>query len=167
MPGCQYFGRPPATTVSVLAHSPRRVVAVPVHITAPRLPVALHSEKSVLDSGPRSAPPRSSVLLKPSAKTKTPIFQKNISSPPIYSRALQQGTEPLIPIPIPIPDLSGDGDGGPIPDLPGMGGPSPSPSPICRGWGVHPHPHPRFESGIQLSTIEYCKGVEFRLPARV
>ena len=54
-----------------------------------------------------------------------------------------------------------------------------APSPICRGSGVHPHRHPRFagdrgsiptaipdlpESGIQLSTIEYCKGVEFRLP---
>ena len=67
----------------------------------------------------------------------------------------------------------------PIPDLPGIGGPSPSPSPIRRGSGVHSHPHPRFagdrgstpipipdlpESGIQLSTIEYCKGVEFRLP---
>ena len=53
------------------------------------------------------------------------------------------------------------------------------PSPICRGSGVRPHPHPRVagdggsipipipdspESGIQLSTIEYCKGVEFRLP---
>ena len=53
------------------------------------------------------------------------------------------------------------------------------PSPICRGSGVHPHRHPRFagdrgsiptaipdlpESGIQLSTIEYRKGVEFRLP---
>ncbi len=53
------------------------------------------------------------------------------------------------------------------------------PSPICRGSGVHPHRHPRFagnrgssptaipdlpESGIQLSTMEYCKGVEFRLP---
>ncbi len=55
------------------------------------------------------------------------------------------------------------------------------PSPICqcRGSGVHPHRHPRFagdrgsiptaipdlpESGIQLSTIDYCKGVEFRLP---
>ena len=57
------------------------------------------------------------------------------------------------------------------------------PPPICRGAGVHPHPPPRFgrgsgvhplvtptptpdlpESGIQLSTIEYCKGVEFRLP---
>jgi hypothetical protein len=53
------------------------------------------------------------------------------------------------------------------------------PSPICRGSGVHPHPHPRFagdrgsipipipdspESGIQLSTIENYKGVEFRLP---
>ncbi len=41
-------------------------------------------------------------------------------------------------IPIPIPDLPGIGPGGsipiPIPDLP--------------------------ESGIQLSTIEYCKGVE-------
>jgi hypothetical protein len=54
------------------------------------------------------------------------------------------------------------------------------PPPICLGSGVHPHPHPRFagnrgstvptptpdlpESGIQLSTIEYRKGVEFRLP---
>ena len=52
--------------------------------------------------------------------------------------------------------------------VPGHGTPDP-----------HPHPHPRFagdrgstpipipdlpESGIQLSTIEYCKGVEFRLP---
>jgi hypothetical protein len=53
------------------------------------------------------------------------------------------------------------------------------PSPICRGSGVHPRRHPRFagdrgsiptaipdlpESGIQLSTIEYCKGEELRLP---
>jgi hypothetical protein len=59
-----------------------------------------------------------------------------------------QGTEPPIPIPIPIPDLPGIGGGPPIPDL---------------------HPHPRSipdlpKSGIPLSTIEYCKGVEFRLP---
>jgi hypothetical protein len=54
---------------------------------------------------------------------------------------------------------------------------SPSPSPICRGSGMGSHS--RFagdrgsipitipdlpKSGIQLSTIEYCKGVEFRLP---
>ncbi len=82
-----------------------------------------------------------------------------------------QGTEPPIPIPIPIPDL------------PGMG--------MGMGMGARPHPHPRFagvwtgdrgsaaptpipdlpelESGIQLpvSTIEYCKGVEFRLPQRL
>ena len=38
----------------MLAHSQRRVVAV--HNTAPRLPVALHAEKSGLDSGPLSAP---------------------------------------------------------------------------------------------------------------
>ena len=53
--------------------------------------------------------------------------------------------------------------------LSGHGAPNPHPR----------HPHPRFardrgsittaipdlpESGIQLSTIEYCKGVEFRLP---
>ncbi len=62
---------------------------------------------------------------------------------------------------------------------PGPRSPSPSPSPICRGSGVHPHRHPRFpgdrgsiptaipdlpESGIQLSTMEHCKGIEFRLP---
>ena len=49
------------------------------------------------------------------------------------------------------------------------------PSPICRGPGIIPDPHPRFagdrgfipipipdlpKSGIQLSTIEYCKGVD-------
>jgi hypothetical protein len=69
----------------------------------------------------------------------------------------------------------------PSPICPGMG--MGVPSPICRGSGAHPHPHPRFagdggsipipipdlpESGTQcaqqLSTIEYCKGVEFRLP---
>ncbi len=41
------------------------------------------------------------------------------------------------------------------------------PSPICRGSGVHPHRSPSpicRGSGIQLSTIEYCKGVEFRSP---
>ncbi len=67
-----------------------------------------------------------------------------------------QGTEPPIPIPIPIPDLPGIGGGGPTPDLPGIGGPV-----------VHPHPHPRFArigDAVQLSTIEYCKGVELRLP---
>ncbi len=42
-----------------------------------------------------------------------------------------------------------------------------SPGPARRGSGVHSHPIPipdLPESGIQLSTIEYCKGVEFRLP---
>jgi hypothetical protein len=61
--------------------------------------------------------------------------------------------------------------------------PSPPPSPICRGSGMAVPLHPRFagdrgsiptvpvtaipdlpESGIQLSTIEYCKELEFRLP---
>jgi hypothetical protein len=63
---------------------------------------------------------------------------------------------------------------------------SPGPDPRFAGdWGSNPHPHPRFagdrgpgsestpipipagdlpESGIQLSTVECCKGVEFRLP---
>ncbi len=91
-----------------------------------------------------------------------------------YSRRLQ-GAEPPIPIPvfrvIMIPDLPGDGDGGPIPDSdwPGIGGPSRVPTPIPDLPGIgdhddhpHRHPHPRFaiESGIKLSTIEYCKGVD-------
>ncbi len=76
-----------------------------------------------------------------------------------------QGTEPPSPSPPPSPICRGSGMA--------------VPSPISRGSGVHPHRHPRFagdrgsipiaipdlpESGIQLSTIEYCKGVEFRLP---
>ena len=55
---------------------------------------------------------------------------------------------------IPIPDLPGIGDGPPIPGSPGIGGSTPIPIPDLP------------ESGIQLSTIGYCKldGVEFRLP---
>jgi hypothetical protein len=48
----------------------------------------------------------------------------------------------------------GHSDGGPIPDLGSTG-----------DRGSIPIPIPDLpESGIQLSTIEYCKGVDFRLP---
>ena len=51
----------------------------------------------------------------------------------------------------------------PSPICPGMG--MGVPSPICRGSGIIPIPIPDLpESGIKLSTIEYPKGVEFRLP---
>jgi hypothetical protein len=65
-------------------------------------------------------------------------------------RNQSQGTEPPIPIPVPIPDLPGigarAGDGGPTPDFAGDRGPIPIPD--------------LPESGIKLSTIEYCKGVD-------
>ena len=81
------------------------------------------------------------------------------------AEARPRARNPRSPSPSPSPICRGSGMG--------------VPSPICGGSGVHPHPHPRFagdrgsipipipdlpESGIQLSTIEYCKGVEFRLP---
>ena len=68
---------------------------------------------------------------------------------------------PRSPSPSPSPICRGSGMG--------------VPSPICRGPGIIPDPHPRFagdrgfipipipdlpKSGIQLSTIEYCKGVD-------
>ncbi len=72
------------------------------------------------------------------------------------TRESTEGTEPpMIPIPTAIPDFPGIGDGGPIPDLPpGDRGSIPTAIPDLP------------ESGIRLSTIEYCtgKGVEFRLP---
>ena len=93
-------------------------------------------------------------------------FSENRESPAVWQRRrLGQGTEPRSPSPLPSPICRGSGMA--------------VPSPICRGSGVHPRRHPRFagdrgsiptaipdlpESGIQLSTIEYCKGIEFRLP---
>ncbi len=73
------------------------------------------------------------------------------------SHGLRQGTEPPGPIPIPIPI--------PIPDLPGIrgGGPTPAGFAGCAHGdrGSSPIPIPDLpESAIQLSTIEYYKGVE-------
>jgi hypothetical protein len=70
-----------------------------------------------------------------------------------------------------MPGIAGPGDGPPIPDprLAGDRGSTPIPIPHLpagdRGSESTPIPIPDLpESGIQLSTIEYCKGVEFRLP---
>jgi hypothetical protein len=81
------------------------------------------------------------------------------------------------PHPHPHPRFAGDRGWTPDPRLAGDRGWTPDPR--LAGDRPHWHPHPRFagdrgstpipipdlpESGIQLSTIEYCKGVKFRLP---
>ena len=91
-----------------------------------------------------------------------PLRERNVNE---NATPATRARNPRSPPPPPPPICRGSGVG--------------VPPPICRGSGVHPHPHPRFagnrgstptptpdlpESGIQLSTIEYCKGVEFRLP---